>query len=180
MRIVQTDVFIVGSGPAGCTYARTILESTDKVVFMAEMGTQQSSILGENLKNAAYFQKVSFAVSRGLSHYVSATGGSPVAGSTLSCFEHHQLRCLLENATDPSRFCRTSARSNMSSSAISTSSSRTTRTCRERRQPMLLAVWLRTGPVLLLARTGMSCRIPTPRRSGTGFTLPRRSCSAPT
>ena len=67
MRIVQTDVFIVGSGPAGCTYARTILESTDKVVFMAEMGTQQSSILGENLKNAAYFQKVSFAVSRGLS-----------------------------------------------------------------------------------------------------------------
>ncbi|KAL8291669.1 hypothetical protein RQP46_001927 [Phenoliferia psychrophenolica] len=57
MRVVQTDVFLVGSGPASCTYARTLLDSTDKHLFMAEMGSQQSSILGENLKNAAYFQK---------------------------------------------------------------------------------------------------------------------------
>ncbi|KAK4702938.1 bifunctional polynucleotide phosphatase/kinase, partial [Phenoliferia sp. Uapishka_3] len=57
MRVVQTDVFLVGSGPASCTYARTLLDSTDQRLFMAEMGSQQSSILGENLKNAAYFQK---------------------------------------------------------------------------------------------------------------------------
>lgn len=56
MRVVKTDVFLVGSGPASCTYARTLLESTSQRLFMAEMGSQQSSILGENLKNAAYFQ----------------------------------------------------------------------------------------------------------------------------
>ncbi|KAK4689154.1 hypothetical protein P7C73_g963, partial [Tremellales sp. Uapishka_1] len=49
--VLETDVCIVGSGPAGCTYAKVILDRTDKRVFMAEMGTQQSSVLGENLKN---------------------------------------------------------------------------------------------------------------------------------
>jgi pyranose oxidase len=56
--IYDTDIFIVGSGPAGCTYARLLLDSTNERIFMAEMGKQHSQILGENLKNSPYFQKV--------------------------------------------------------------------------------------------------------------------------
>ncbi|ORY21518.1 hypothetical protein BCR39DRAFT_553361 [Naematelia encephala] len=48
---VNTDVLIVGSGPVGCTYAKVLLEKTDQKVMMLEMGTQQSPVLGENLKN---------------------------------------------------------------------------------------------------------------------------------
>ncbi|CAD6586338.1 MAG: Pyranose 2-oxidase [Tremellales sp. Tagirdzhanova-0007] len=57
LEVVDTDVLIIGSGPAGCTYAKSLLEGSDFKVLMVEMGTQQSSILGENLKNAAYFQR---------------------------------------------------------------------------------------------------------------------------
>jgi len=56
--IHETDIFIVGSGPAGCTYARIILDKTNESIFMAEMGRQHSQIPGENLKNSPYFQKV--------------------------------------------------------------------------------------------------------------------------
>ena len=51
LEVVDTDVLIIGSGPAGCTYAKSLLEGSDFKVLMVEMGTQQSSILGENLKN---------------------------------------------------------------------------------------------------------------------------------
>jgi ribulose 1,5-bisphosphate synthetase/thiazole synthase len=56
--IYETDVFIVGSGPAGCTYARILLDKTNQRIFMAEMGVQHSKVPGENLKNSPYFQKV--------------------------------------------------------------------------------------------------------------------------
>ncbi len=55
IQIINTDVFIVGSGPIGCTYAKILLDRTDKHVFMAEMGSQQSKVLGENLKNVGLF-----------------------------------------------------------------------------------------------------------------------------
>jgi hypothetical protein len=58
MRVVETDIFLVGSGPASSTFARTLLDATNKRLFMAEMGPTESATLGENLKNGAYFQKV--------------------------------------------------------------------------------------------------------------------------
>jgi 2-polyprenyl-6-methoxyphenol hydroxylase-like FAD-dependent oxidoreductase len=48
---IHTDVLIIGSGPIGCTYARTLLEQPGIQVTMVDMGSQQSSIKGENLKN---------------------------------------------------------------------------------------------------------------------------------
>ncbi|KAG8985905.1 Pyranose 2-oxidase [Tulasnella sp. JGI-2019a] len=56
--VIFTDVFIAGSGPIGCTYARTILEkSTTATVVMAEIGSQDSKIIGEHHKNSIKYQK---------------------------------------------------------------------------------------------------------------------------
>ncbi|KAJ3743941.1 pyranose 2-oxidase [Lentinula detonsa] len=63
-RPIQCDVFIAGSGPIGCTYAREILEKCDpsflrprNAVYMAEIGAQESPIVGAHLKNAVKYQK---------------------------------------------------------------------------------------------------------------------------
>ncbi|TFK62261.1 pyranose 2-oxidase [Pluteus cervinus] len=54
------DVVIAGSGPIGCAYARTILEDPtipDARVLMVEIGSQDSSVIGEHHKNSIKFQK---------------------------------------------------------------------------------------------------------------------------
>lgn len=56
--ILYPDVMIVGSGPLGATYARKIL--TDKpaaTVMMAEMGAQESVVVGEHKKNSVAYQR---------------------------------------------------------------------------------------------------------------------------
>ncbi|KAG8690910.1 hypothetical protein FRC11_008209 [Ceratobasidium sp. 423] len=53
-----TDVFIAGSGPIGCTFARKILDNTDHVkVLMAEVGSQDNPIRGRHHKNSVKYQK---------------------------------------------------------------------------------------------------------------------------
>ncbi|KAJ3826739.1 pyranose 2-oxidase [Lentinula raphanica] len=59
---IQCDVFIAGSGPIGCTYAREILEkgnlsSRPNAIYMAEIGAQESPVVGGHLKNAVKYQK---------------------------------------------------------------------------------------------------------------------------
>ncbi|KAL0953020.1 hypothetical protein HGRIS_007223 [Hohenbuehelia grisea] len=56
--VIFTDVFIAGSGPVACAYARTILDQkSDTKVFMAELGSQDSKIPGEHHKNSIKYQK---------------------------------------------------------------------------------------------------------------------------
>lgn len=51
-------VFIAGSGPIGCTFARYILENTDDVdIWMAEIGAQDNPTVGAHHKNAVKYQK---------------------------------------------------------------------------------------------------------------------------
>ncbi|KAG5651605.1 hypothetical protein H0H81_008097, partial [Sphagnurus paluster] len=56
LQLVDTDVFIAGSGPIACTYARKIIESGAKVL-MAEIGSQDSPIVGEHHKNSIKYQR---------------------------------------------------------------------------------------------------------------------------
>ncbi len=52
------DVLIVGSGPAGCAFARKLIESNkDLHVCMVDAGAQQTPRPGEHLKNAFAFQR---------------------------------------------------------------------------------------------------------------------------
>lgn len=54
------DVFIAGSGPIACTYARTILEqnkSPNFKVIMCEIGSQDDPIVGAHHKNSIKYQK---------------------------------------------------------------------------------------------------------------------------
>ncbi|CAE6528111.1 unnamed protein product [Rhizoctonia solani] len=54
------DVFIAGSGPIGCTYARTILDKAEKEnlrVWMVDAGAQDNPIIGRHHKNSAKYQK---------------------------------------------------------------------------------------------------------------------------
>lgn len=51
MKTVHTDICVIGSGPAGCTWTKVLLEQTSKQVFMAEMGEQEGARPGENRKN---------------------------------------------------------------------------------------------------------------------------------
>lgn len=55
-RKLRPDVLIVGSGPAGCTFAR-ILAEEGRDVLVVEAGAQHSRRPGEHLKNAAVYQK---------------------------------------------------------------------------------------------------------------------------
>jgi pyranose oxidase len=52
---IQADVFIVGSGPIGATFARKLVEAGRRVL-MVEAGPQYSARPGEHLKNAAIYQ----------------------------------------------------------------------------------------------------------------------------
>ncbi|QRW21546.1 GMC oxidoreductase [Rhizoctonia solani] len=54
------DVFIAGSGPIGCTFARKILDNSKKsdlTVLMIEMGSQDNPVIGRHHKNSAKYQK---------------------------------------------------------------------------------------------------------------------------
>lgn len=50
------DVFIAGSGPIGCTFARMLLDKGYKVL-MAEMGSQDNPVIGAHHKNSVKYQK---------------------------------------------------------------------------------------------------------------------------
>lgn len=53
-----TDVFIAGSGPISCTYARHIIDNTSTTkVYMAEIGSQDNPVIGAHHKNSIKFQK---------------------------------------------------------------------------------------------------------------------------
>ncbi|GAA1982602.1 GMC family oxidoreductase [Nocardiopsis rhodophaea] len=52
----KADVCIIGSGPAGATFAR-LLEESGKNGVILEAGAQHSPKYGENLKNAALYQR---------------------------------------------------------------------------------------------------------------------------
>lgn len=55
---IEVDVLIVGSGPAGCAFARKLLESNEELqVCMVDAGAQQTTRPGEHLKNAFAFQR---------------------------------------------------------------------------------------------------------------------------
>ncbi|KAF9230889.1 pyranose 2-oxidase [Melanogaster broomeanus] len=54
----ETDVLIAGSGPVGATYACEILEKLPNMrVIMAEIGSQDSTVIGAHHKNAVKYQK---------------------------------------------------------------------------------------------------------------------------
>jgi len=62
--IINTDVFIAGSGPIGCAFARTIIDKTAAIeklkntkVFMSEVGSHSSPRLGWHHKNELGYQK---------------------------------------------------------------------------------------------------------------------------
>ncbi|KAG0381158.1 Pyranose 2-oxidase [Mortierella sp. AD032] len=58
----ECDVLIVGSGPIGCGFARTLLDNdyarnNNLRVIMIDIGQQLSAAPGENLKNSFYYQR---------------------------------------------------------------------------------------------------------------------------
>jgi pyranose oxidase len=54
----ETDVFIAGSGPIGCTYARYILDHDPNAkVMMADIGAQDFPEIGAHFKNSIKYQK---------------------------------------------------------------------------------------------------------------------------
>ncbi|KAK0479020.1 pyranose 2-oxidase [Armillaria luteobubalina] len=56
--LMYTDVFIAGSGPIASAYAHTIIKQHPTAqVLMAEIGAQDSPVIGAHLKNAVKFQK---------------------------------------------------------------------------------------------------------------------------
>ncbi|KAM0755859.1 FAD/NAD(P)-binding domain-containing protein [Meredithblackwellia eburnea MCA 4105] len=58
MKTIQTDICLIGSGPASCTYARTLLDETAGTkIVMVEMGSQHTTVRGANIKNNPYYQK---------------------------------------------------------------------------------------------------------------------------
>lgn len=53
---LNVDVLIVGSGPAGCTYARKLIEA-GRSVYMIDMGARFSRRPGAHLKNSYLYQR---------------------------------------------------------------------------------------------------------------------------
>lgn len=53
---ITTDVFIIGSGPVACTYAR-LFRAAGRRVLLADSGPQLSRLPGEHLKNAVAWQR---------------------------------------------------------------------------------------------------------------------------
>ncbi|QRV80165.1 GMC oxidoreductase [Ceratobasidium sp. AG-Ba] len=59
-KVIACDVFIAGSGPIGATFARKILDATEELnttVYMADMGAQDSPIVGSHHKNSVKYQE---------------------------------------------------------------------------------------------------------------------------
>lgn len=56
MRTLSTDVFVVGTGPAGAVFARVLVPAGARVV-MADAGEQMSLRPGRNLKNVYAYQR---------------------------------------------------------------------------------------------------------------------------
>ena len=80
-RTVETDVLVVGSGPIGCAFARTLVEGGRRVI-MVEAGAQHSRVPGEHLKNAFVYQRSldSFTpIVQGLLQPLSVPTGVPAA-----------------------------------------------------------------------------------------------------
>jgi len=56
--VLEADVLIAGSGPVGAAYARVILDSCpDARVIMADIGSQDSPVIGAHHKNSIKYQK---------------------------------------------------------------------------------------------------------------------------
>ncbi|TFK34951.1 hypothetical protein BDQ12DRAFT_706791 [Crucibulum laeve] len=56
--VIFADVFIAGSGPVACAYARTILDERPKTkIYMAEIGSQEHPIRGAHQKNSVNITK---------------------------------------------------------------------------------------------------------------------------
>ncbi|GIC92890.1 uncharacterized protein Aud_009365 [Aspergillus udagawae] len=69
-RTLETDVLIVGSGPIGAVYARTITDADKSInVLMVDMGVQKTRLIGDHKKN-------SIAVQRGSAHFTSTVQGA--------------------------------------------------------------------------------------------------------
>ncbi|WP_055405121.1 MULTISPECIES: GMC oxidoreductase [unclassified Mycobacterium] len=54
--VLEADVLVVGSGPIGATFARTLVEAGRKVIVI-DAGAQHSARPGEHLKNAFVYQR---------------------------------------------------------------------------------------------------------------------------
>ena len=76
---LETDVLIVGTGPIGATFARSLV-AAGRQVLMIDTGPQLGPRPGEHLKNAFAYQRDPdrFAdIIRGLLHPVSVAPGTP-------------------------------------------------------------------------------------------------------
>ena len=78
---LHVDVLIVGSGPAGCTYARKLVEA-GRSVYMVDIGARHSRRAGAHLKNSFLYQRnidLFASVIRGHLHELSVpTNDQPV------------------------------------------------------------------------------------------------------
>lgn len=77
-RTIEVDVLIVGSGPAGATYARKLVEA-GRSVYMIDMGAKLSARPGAHLKNSHLYQRnidLFASVIRGHLHPLSVPTGS--------------------------------------------------------------------------------------------------------
>ncbi|MDQ3963281.1 MAG: pyranose oxidase [Actinomycetota bacterium] len=77
-RTIEVDVLIIGSGPAGATYARKLVEA-GRSVYMIDMGAKLSARPGAHLKNSHLYQRnidLFASVIRGHLHPLSVPTGS--------------------------------------------------------------------------------------------------------
>jgi pyranose oxidase len=82
---IEADVLVVGSGPVGATFARTLVEGGRRVL-MVDAGPQLSRRPGEHLKNAFAYQhdhERFGALVRGHLHPLSSAAVAPAASDSL-------------------------------------------------------------------------------------------------